>query len=347
MNQSNAVSYLNMDHGGNKLRFCRYFNVDPEKAVDFSASINPLGFPPGLDKYLAERIHLIQDYPDVEFTNLRRILSGYLAIPGESILPGNGSMELIDLALRMIKPKAVAIAQPNFNEYERISKSLGAKVLPFPELQKADVLIYSNPNNPTGHLTQGRDREAIVQFSKKRKKWLIVDEAFIEFAGEEHSLAKEVINHERLIVIRSATKFFALPGLRLGYAAAHPGIIKKLAAIQVPWSVNVLAEEAMEYCVKDLEFQKNACAFIKSEREWFSRELGKTGWFKVHPSAANFLLCEITLEPVLLDSFQIFNDLGRQGIFVRFCSTFTGLDTKFFRIAVKTREENERLLAAL
>ena len=188
--------------------------------------------------------------------------------------------------------------------------------------------------------------EELASFAEKTGKWLIVDEAFIEFAGEEYSLARKAAQMRRLIVIRSATKFFGIPGLRLGYAVSHPETIKALKIFQPAWSVNALAREAAVFIVKDKVFQKQSRDFTASERKWFASEIENVGWFKVHPSRANFLLCEITQDPVLLDAYQMFDDLGKQGLFIRICSNFTGLDSRFFRVAVRTREENQRLINA-
>lgn len=331
------ITEISLEHGGNFVALCDYFQVSPDQAVDFSASINPLGFPKGLDTFLASRLFTIKYYPDPENQNVLAHLSEYLGIPTEFLVAGNGSMELIDLILRVLKPESVGIVEPAFSEYRRLSEINGAKISD--QLEGNDCVFAGNPGNPKGDLLLGKDFERLASGNK----WLIVDEVFVEFAGEEYSYSRDVIHSENLIVIRSATKFFGLPGLRLGYLIAPAELVSKLKKIQISWSVNSLAQAAAEFIFQDREFQNISREFVAKERSWLSGELSKTGWIKPFPSSANFILCEIAR----MDAAKLFHWLGMKGIFIRACDNFQGLGSEFIRVAVRSRKENQRLIKTL
>lgn len=359
---SQLTDRMEIEHGGNIAKLCDYFQIPLNQAVDFSASINPLGLPPKLDEFLKDQSFLIQHYPDPWSEGVRDVLARYLDIPGESILVGNGSMEILDLVLRVLKPKVVAVMEPAFSEYERLSKNNGSQVRSvmthdLDALREAEMIFVGNPGNPTGRLVEPHRLVELLTFTAMNRKWLLIDEAFVEFAGEEASFITSVARCERLICIRSATKFFALPGLRLGYLAAHPEVTERLRSYQLPWSVNVMAQEAAKFVFQDHEFQRKSREFVAKERAWLAGQLKLLGWVKPYPSDANFILCELDV-PLSFPPrtairrgndkmFDLFHYLGRKGIFIRPCHNFKGLGPQFFRIAVRRREENQKLIEAL
>ncbi|MBI4397537.1 MAG: threonine-phosphate decarboxylase [Candidatus Omnitrophica bacterium] len=337
-------------HGGDIERWCEHFQISPGRALDFSASINPLGPPAGLAEFLSGKMSAIRRYPDAQCEKLIAALSRYTEVPGECLLAGNGSMEMLDVTLRALQPKTVRIVEPAFSEYAKLAAQHGAKIIGgWGEGEEgregeADLIFAAHPGNPKGNLLDAQEVKHLLEACR----WLVIDEAFIEFAGSEHSYIREAASCERLIVIRSATKFFAIPGLRLGYLAAHPEIAARLKQCQMTWSVNILAQEAMIYALQDNRFPEHSRKFIEEERGWLSAKLTETGWLRVFPSAANFLLCEI-VEPPLpkLDAPELFHRLGEEGIFIRPCHNFEGLGARYFRVSVRTREENEKLLSSL
>jgi len=327
---------LDLGHGGNFLELCDYFKISPEKAIDFSASINPLGFPKGVESFLAARLSQIKHYPDIKNEKVLSSLSEYLNIPAGNILAGNGSMEILDWVLRTLKPESVKIVNPAFSEYRRLAENCGAKITEAHE--SADLIFVAHPGNPMGNLLTSGEFKNLLNSCR----WLVVDEAFVEFAGEEHSYVHEVLDFSRLIVIRSATKFFSIPGLRLGYAVASEEMIASLRKFQLPWSINSLAQEAAAYIFSDTQFQNQSREFVAGERAWLSQNLALLGWIKTYPSSANYLLCEIKG-----DALELFHQLGAKGCFIRPCHNFAGLGARFFRVAVRTRKENECLIEAM
>jgi threonine-phosphate decarboxylase len=176
---------------------------------------------------------------------------------------------------------------------------------------------------------------------------MILDEAFIDFLDqpEAYSLIREVVSSTRLIVIRSLTKFFALPGLRLGYGVGPQDVIQRLKEEQIPWSVNVLAQQVVSEILKDEAYARESRKFIQAERLFLLKALAEIEGIRPLPGTVNFLLCQLTREG--LPSTQLAAMLAEKGVLIRDCSTLRGLNQQYFRIAVRTREENLKLLSAL
>jgi len=330
---------LLFEHGGDLRRLSEYFGVPTDQSVDFSASINPLGFPPGLESFLTNRFSLIKNYPECGSQELTKELARYLKIPSECILIGNGSMESLDLVFRGIVPKTVGIVEPAFSEYRRLAVNYGVKIQDIES--RPELLFVGNPGNPTGTLLTRLDFQKL----QVAGNWLVIDEAFVEFAGEDFSFVSEVCQSERLIVIRSMTKFFSIPGLRLGYLVSNPENISRFRDLQLPWSVNALAQAAGVFVLSNQEFPEKSREFIREERRWLFERLNEFKWIEPFPSHANFILCKIRGKAE--DTFELFDLLGKKGIFIRPCHNFIGLGPLFFRVAVRTRLENEKLIKTL
>ncbi len=329
-----------------------------EDILDFSASLNPLGPPESVLQALKGELPFINHYPDPECTILKETISEVLDLPGDFLLCGNGSTELIYLIVRALRPERVLIPIPTFSEYERAVKPLGTSVEyllsneekgfqidPGAFIKKAEafrprIAFLCNPNNPTGGLLGRREVLQISDMAKTLKMFLVVDEAFVDFIPEE-SVIQEVIDNPFLIVLRSLTKFYGLAGLRVGYGVLHPSVMKEVALYKEPWTVNTLAQVAGAVALRDDEFRQRTITLLaawKAQMEGEMRHLG----IRYLPSAANFYLLRFGQ-----DTHVLCEELRKRGLLVRPCANFRGLGPKYIRVAVRTPEENKNLLQEL
>jgi len=343
---------IDFSHGGNIYAVKEKYAKD---VIDFSASINPLGLPKGVKSVLNRAHESVIHYPDPEAKSLILALAGYLNIGEENLLAGNGSMELIYLIVQALAPKTTAIIVPTFSEYERAARCLNSKICfiklnekkgfmpqaPCPVRQ--DLLFLCNPNNPTGNLIL-EDPSAVKRYNAGL---IIVDESFMDFLGDEkkHTLLKQAARLRNIVVLRTFTKFFALAGLRIGYLVAHKDLIRKLKACRIPWSVNVLSQEAGEAALGDKNYINKTRLFVENERNFLLKGLNAIECLRPYPAVANFILVKIVRNGMSAACLK--EKLIRRGILIRDCANFRGLNNKYFRVAVRLRAENLKLLAAL
>ncbi len=343
-------------HGGNIYRAAEFLRWPERKIIDFSASINPLGVSKKVKAELRKYLKYLHNYPDPECKRFLRHLSKSLQLPEDALIAGNGSTEFIYLIPMALKPEKVLLPAPTFSEYERALILRGSPVVEHVLLKKEnffrivveefieklnhrDIVYICNPNNPTAQYLK---REQILQLAeacKATKTFLVVDEAFIDFIPE-HTLIDAVLDNTYLLVLRSLTKFYALTGLRIGYLAAHPDIIKKFKEHKEPWTVNTLAQRAAVVAIKDKNYKKETFRVLGQEKTYLERELQKLG-ITFYPSEINFYLIE---HP---HSVNIVEKMKKKGILIRHCGNFRGLNDEFFRIAVKSHRENALLIKNL
>ncbi|QAY68341.1 threonine-phosphate decarboxylase CobD [Paenibacillus protaetiae] len=347
-------------HGGDLLTASSAYGLPEEQFLDFSSNMNPLGPPPAVREELLRYADRIMHYPDPAVRRLRAKLAAKHGIRAESILAGNGAAELIDLVVRAIKPAKAGIAIPSFGEYGDALRKHGSGIIPVllkpengfaldeaaisdsRELAEADLYIIGSPNNPTGRLV----RPELLLALAEQGKTVVVDEAFIDFLPDEtsHTLIREAEKRLNLLVIRSMTKFYAIPGIRLGYIAGHPERIAQLQQLQIPWSVNSLAQRIGEAVLDDETFAQRSIRWLQQERPWLESRLRGLG-ASVYPGAANYLLVRLP-DWKGLTAASLQQAMGKQGVLIRDASRFEGLDSRYVRVAVKQRPDNERLLAA-
>lgn len=347
---------VQFEHGG-EIDKLRGIGLEVGRLLDFSVNLNPLGPPQQLMRLLRERLDEIGWYPEARSETLKSKLAELAGVAGDCLIASNGSTQLIYAVCRALRPRGVLIPQPTFSEYERAAMRCGARIsehLLRPEegfeprvgelislLKRSDMAFICNPNNPTGYLW-GRDQllDLIKRFPDTT---FVLDEAFIDFADRSASLAGEAPKLPNLIVLRSPTKPLAVPGLRLGYAVSNPRLISRLEGEIEPWSVNRLAQ-IVGGMLPELEgFIEHSAIFVRRERGFLIEGISAIEGLRPFPSRANFLL----VRSDRLSSRLIQMRLLGKGILIRDCSNFKGLDDRFFRVAVRRREENERLLAAL
>lgn len=347
-------------HGGDVWTAAELYGIDKNGFLDFSSNMNPLGPPEAAGAILSKEWRReLSRYPDPDCRELRSVIAGLYGVPEASVLIGNGAAELIDLAVRSSGPKKVGLLTPCFSEYGDAAEKAGAELiriplgedrgfLPDPEtseagLKEADLLFLGHPNNPTGRLLP----ESFLEHVLKRGKTVILDEAFIDFSGEEdaRSYIRKAPETEGLLVVRSLTKFYSIPGLRLGFIVGHPESIRRMKRLQVPWSVNALAQRIGAAMLGDGDFTNRTLAWIREERPWLTERLRELG-LEVTESVTNYLLFRLPDGwPFTIRELQ--EAMGRRGILIRDASTFPGLTDRYGRTAVKRREDNLRLLAGL
>lgn len=342
-------------HGGDLARAAQKWGYSKEEIVDFSSNINPLGPPPGLLEHLSSLLPNIVAYPTPQARELRAGLAEFLRVPEGRLLLGNGANELIHLILLWNRPGRVFVPAPSFSEYERAAKLAGASVeyyslLPGEEddfnsiagkLNQGDMLVFCNPNNPSGLLYPRRKLAGLVEQAGRRGATVMVDESFVSLTGRPEESLRD-LEADNLWLAISLTKLWGLPGLRLGCALGPRDKIGKITGWGDPWRVNYLAQEAGLFCLAARGYLKESLALIEEERSFLAGELKATGAFEVFEGAANYLLLK-GLDPAFdIKKFQDF--LARRGVLVRRADNFKKLDQRYFRIAVRRRPENQRLL---
>lgn len=350
-------------HGGNIKKIGDLYGISRDMLIDFSSSINPLRTNHGLNSIIKLNNRVIIDYPDPDCILLRRALAGYTGLSRDNIVIGNGSNELIHLVPRALNCSSALICNPTFSEYALSLKLAGVKsyflvsreenafVFEIKKIaryvKKVNLVILCNPNNPTGNLLKKDALLELAAYCKKNKTFLLIDEVFMEFVDNEEvcSLKKEVVDNGYLLILRSLTKFFSLPGLRIGYLLADKKLIKKIGLFQPSWSVNGPAQAIAVERLQDANFIRKSKEYIKRERNFLFNELKQVrGIYPYYPSA-NFIFCKILAKR--LNSKSLFSRLIKNGIIIRDCSNFEGLGSHFFRIAVKKRQDNLYLLSKL
>jgi histidinol-phosphate aminotransferase len=323
--------------------------------IDFSANINPLG--PSKQAIQSLEKWKVEHYPPVYSFELKAEIAEFVGVGEENITVGNGSIDLVKdfCGIFVKKSDTVLIAGPTFSEYERFSKVYGGRaryVLPALEFEHSPdeiidsvdestkIIFICRPNNPTGGAMRKEDLMEVIEFARDKEILLFIDEVFIEFSKLE-SLASKVQKWENLFVLRSFTKFFALPGLRIGYGVSNPGIIEKFEEIRSPWNVNIFANDAALASLRDAPYMERTKKFVEKERRFLATEISKLG-VKVYESNANFLLLRFNW-----NSREVKEELLKEGLLIRDCSNFFGLDTRFIRISIRGRKDNQLLIKAL
>lgn len=350
-------------HGGEVFRIARELGVDPAHLLDFSASINPLGLPESVRKAIVDAVDQIVHYPDSDSTALRTVIARELGLSPDQIVVGNGSTELIGVIPRAIGGVSGrgVIIEPAFSEYERGISASGRRIgrvtlspddqfalhlQPIEaELRKGcDLLVVANPGNPTGRYYPLSQMEPLVAMADRHGAVTLVDEAFIDFVPGGESALPLLSRFPRLLVLRSLTKFYALPGLRLGYVAAGVEIAGRVAALRDRWSVNTLAQAAGVAALGDHHYRAQTLSVIPREREGLRQMLEGVEGVRVLSGDANYLLLHL-FPP--LDPDTLIPALLRERILVRSCATFHGLTPRHVRVAVRSAAENRRLVEAL
>ncbi len=346
-------------HGGNIYAASRDLGCPPPSMLDFSASINPLGMAPGAVLAIQESLGLSTHYPDPDCYELKQALGRFHGIDPECVCIGNGSTELIFLLPKALALRRALIPEPTFSEYAAAMRAVGggASLLLAPpeeefrlsrsQLSAAlgrshDCVWLCNPNNPTGQLWTKDQVMELWEQARCLGVSLIVDEAFIDYC-EADSVVSEATSRPGLLVLRSFTKFYGMPGLRVGYLVADPAVIRRVEAMRLPWSVNSVAQVAATASLDETAYAVRSRRLVGEERPRLVTALVGLG-LSPRPSSANFLLVRL---PSFLTSGAVVAATRRQGVLIRDCESFEGMGQQWIRVAVRTAAEHERLVQAL
>ena len=352
-------------HGSDLEKIEKIYGIKKEDITSFSANVNPLGISPRLREELAGHVDAIMTYPDREYTSLRRCIASYCHTEYENIIVGNGSTELISLFIQVEHPKKALIIGPTYSEYERSVSLEGGISLYFPLREKddfqlntdvlidklnesIDLMILCNPNNPTSSAIGRRQMRKILDACMEYGIFLMVDETYVEFAEnyEEITAVPLTAYYNNLIILRGTSKFFAAPGLRLGYAVTgNKDLLDYINTQKNPWMINSLAVVAGEIMFRDTEYMERTKKLIGTERSRMYEAMLAHPDFKPYPASANFILVRLINEA--LTSEYLFDRAIRRGLMIRDCSTFPFLNNHYIRFCVMNPEKNDELLECL
>jgi threonine-phosphate decarboxylase len=348
-----------MDHGGRVYEYARQLNLSVESIHDFSANINPLG-PPGcvLDAIASLPVSALAYYPDPEQEEVREFLADMLDIDAKMLFCGNGATEVMELIVRCVQPRRVVVLEPAFSEYAAIANRNHVQITRIPLaveqefalplgsldscLQKDDLVFLNYPHNPSGRVWPRTDWADSVRAWSRRGVTVVCDESFIDFLPNEDevtaiSLAKE---EERVFVVRSATKMYAIPGLRFGYGIGHLQVVPCIEQNRDVWSVNQIAQIAALKAYQCTDFVDRTRLWLKAEQAYIRATWGQSSRLRFFAPSANFFLVELK-DWVVEQALQ--KELQQQKIFVRDCSNFAFLGTSYLRIGIRSHPENELL----
>ncbi|MBQ2936473.1 MAG: aminotransferase class I/II-fold pyridoxal phosphate-dependent enzyme [Lachnospiraceae bacterium] len=342
---------MNMVHGGDIYR--------NSVTLDFSVNVNPLGMPEGVKQALLEAIEVCNQYPDIRQQELKIEVGKLHQVLSEHILFGNGASELFMAIVHTLKPKKTVIPIPSFYGYEHAAKACESEICYY-EMQhlaseeevfgmeeelfqnldeSVDVLFLANPNNPVGGIVPEEWMERLFLHCRKQGIYVILDECFADFCGQEVSLLTRYVEFPNVIWVRAFTKIFSIPGVRIGYLINGDEKLLKRIERQLPeWNLSTFAQKAGIACAREKDFINQTREYVEAEGRFLAQELERMG-LQVYPYVANFLL--------VYTEAPLYEKLLEKGILIRDCSNFRGLSKGYYRIAIKKREENQQLLTRI
>lgn len=336
-------------HGGDVYRY--------PHAIDFSANCNPYGTPDGVKQAVAEAAEFICHYPDVQCQKLKEALAEEEGIASSEIICGNGAADLIFGLVLAKRPQKALLLAPSFAEYEQALRSVECEIeycylkeeqgfYPPETLldqitEEVDIVFFCNPNNPTGVLTEVDFLKRIADQCRKSNAFLVLDECFVDFVKEPESYTMKpwLDMYDNLFLVKAFTKKYAMAGIRLGYGlCSNEDLLARMRAVMQPWNVSVAAQMAGIAALKEKEYVRATMEKIGREREYLLEQLQKAG-VSIYGSKANYIFFKAQK--------GLWEACMNRGISIRDCSNYEGLGEGFYRIAVRTREENDKLLQVL
>ena len=336
-------------HGGNIYTY--------KNCLDFSANCNPLGTPESVKQAVRDSLDHLKDYPQVGYAPLKEAIAAYEDVKPENIICGNGAAELVFSLCHALKPKKALIPVPTFAEYEQALESVGAEVehvLLKEEdefrvqdsfidwLHKdLDMVFLCNPNNPTGILTDREFLFRLLRVCREMGIFLVVDECFQDFIREpgQYSLKAQLPRYHNLFLLKAFTKRYAMAGVRLGYGISeNTELLEKMTMVTQPWNISVMAQEAGIAALKEKEYVENGRQMVFEEARYLKEKLQELG-MEVFPSEANYIFFK--------GPENLFEKCVKHGVLIRDCSNYFGLKKGYYRVAVRTHEENEKLIQSM
>ena len=366
-------------HGGNIFQFAHEQRIEPYEVVDFSANINPLGpSQRGLDALNAQ-LRYISHYPDATNDDVLNAIADTYGMDKHQIIVGNGAAELLYAICRLPGYTGAFVPAPGFSEYK---EALEASKIPVRDIfyrpreddngkpyfevpylaletfaaelkgQDGRIIVFlGNPNNPDGTLLDKDHIRTVASMLKDANSLLVIDESFIDFVGNdplqdnEHSMRSLVNEFDNIIVVHSFTKFYAVPGLRIGAAFANKTLITQLQQYIPSWSVNTLAQAYTKAALNDVDYIKRTKQELNEEIAFMYNALDALEGVTVYPPSANFILFQVNQEGITAN--YINEELKKYNMIVRNCDSYVGLTNHWVRIAIKDHETNIKLVDKL
>ena len=345
-------------HGGD------IFSLDEtnrDRLLDFSVNINPLGMSPmGLSALSDFFSREAGRYPDIECRELKKALSDYYKIPVSCISCGNGATELMYVLMRVLRPSSVYVPDPCFSEYEKAADAENIPVYSYAldgtrnfcvkdwsfieAIPKKSVIYAGNPNNPDGRFLVKDDFLRLAKAAARTDSWLILDESFVDFSESDVSYRSCISQNPHLIIVTSLTKFFAVPGLRIGCTFSSPEIAEKISSALYPWNVNGPVQLYIKAALSDKKYIAESRRYVQEERKRFCHMLGKISAIQLFPGTVNFILLRLTNGH---DAAWLQEKLFPHGFLIRQCGNYKGLDNTYFRLAIRKQDENDKLFQVL
>lgn len=346
-----------ISHGGNIYKKAKELGIKEENILDFSANISPLGLPEYIRQAMVEAIDGTINYPDPDCSRLKEAISRQDSVPETKIACGNGGADLLYRLAFGLQPKKAVLPAPAFVEYEEALSAAGAQIEYYRMAddfiiredilgkitEDTDFIVICNPNNPTGILTERKLILRILEKAKETKTFVMVDECFLEICQneKEYTVKPFIEKYENLIILKSFTKLYAIPGVRLGYIlAGSEKVIDKVNRAGQAWSVSHIAQCAGVAALLDNDYKERVIATVAEELSYMKKEFFRLPVI-LYDGAANYLFFQT---PGITD---LDKRLEGYGIMIRNCSNYVNLGTDYWRVAVKSHEENEKLIKAL
>ena len=347
-------------HGGNTEEIARKYKLNSKEIIDFSANINPVGLNENVKTAMINAIDKVVKYPDITYFDLRNSIGEFEKIGTNNITLGNGAAEVIFNIVRALKPQKALLPAPTFSEYEEAIRSVNGEI-EYYKLKESndfkldyefidtikddiDIVFICNPNNPTGVLTTQEFIREVLDKALITNTIVVIDESFLDFVkpNELYLSNNLLIDYRNLIIVKSLTKFFAIPGARIGYGlCSNNEIIHKINKVIVPWSVNIMASEAIIQGLKEKDYIKKSIVYVKNEKEYLYSALKEINSLKVFEPSVNFIMFKLLID------LDLKSELIKRKILIRSCDNYVGLNGSFYRVAVRTREENNKLISEL
>jgi threonine-phosphate decarboxylase len=351
-------------HGGQLRQIAARYGIPVEQLLDFSANINPDGPPQSVLTAIRRSLEspaTLASYPDLDLIELKQTIANCEGIQSENVAIANGFVPLLEAALRSLQIQGCFLPVPSFGEYRRALENAGMRITPYPLSQdrefayeidailktlsesSCDAILLANPQNPSGRLCDAKGVLHLIEGAAQCGVTVLLDEAFIDYCYLD-SLIKHSGEHVNVIVFRSVTKFFSIPGLRVAYATGQPAKIEAMNRLIVPWPITSLASDAVRAALRDEAYAEESRTINARRRSWLEHELARLG-IVMYPSSTNFLLLRF---PASIDVSKLWERMiVEQQIVLRSCANFEGLTEGHLRIAVRSETENERLIRGL
>jgi threonine-phosphate decarboxylase len=351
-------------HGGQLRQIATRYGIPAERLIDFSANINPAGPPRSVHAAIRQALEdttTLVRYPDLELVELKQTIADYTGVQPDNIAVANGFVPLLEAALRSLKIERCLLPVPSFSEYRTVLENAGIDVTHYRLLpddgfsyeprtilrasldQTSDAILMANPQNPSGTRCDVETMQRLIGTAAQHNITVLLDEAFIDYCPLD-SVTRLAVDQANVIVFRSLTKFFAIPGLRVAYAVANASKVHAMNRFIAPWPITSFASNAVCAALSDGTYAEESRLTNDRRRLWLSRELSRLE-IATYPSGANFLLLRF---PATVDVSLLWERMiVEEQLVLRSCANFEGLATRHLRIAVRSEEENERLICGL